>query len=193
MRTVKEPDVRRQEILDGAIRVFAQYGYDKATIATIARELSISQGLCYRYFPSKEDIYDAAINQYADLILEENLRDRQMDQPIRAWIDGIAQSIVQLTDAEEKDENLYALFHGGHGERLHNELILKVVSKLLPYVQESLCRAKAQGEIRIEDPSHTAIIGLYGEVGMLLAPNIRQEEKIRAIRMGWNRLLGIQD
>ena len=42
MRTVKEPTVRKQEILDGAIRVFAKYGYEKATISTIAKELKIS-------------------------------------------------------------------------------------------------------------------------------------------------------
>ena len=70
MRTVKQPDVRKQEILDGAIRVFAKNGYDRTTIAGIAKELNISQGLCYRYFPSKEDIYHAAIEKYADLILQ---------------------------------------------------------------------------------------------------------------------------
>ncbi|MGN1167575.1 MAG: TetR/AcrR family transcriptional regulator, partial [Lachnospiraceae bacterium] len=61
MRTVKEPDVRKQEILDGAIRVFARKGYDKTTIADIAKALNISQGLCYRYYSSKEEIYDAAL------------------------------------------------------------------------------------------------------------------------------------
>ena len=57
MRTVKEPDVRKQEILDGAIRVFAEKGYDKTTIGILAKELGISQGLCYRYFSSKEASY----------------------------------------------------------------------------------------------------------------------------------------
>ena len=61
MRTVKEPDVRKKEILEGAIRVFARNGYDRTTISDIAKELNISQGLCYRYFSSKEDIYRAAI------------------------------------------------------------------------------------------------------------------------------------
>ena len=63
MRTVKDPDTRKQEILSGALLVFARKGYDKTTISDIARELGISQGLCYRYYASKEEIYDAAVEE----------------------------------------------------------------------------------------------------------------------------------
>ena len=68
MRIVKDPDTRKQEILIGALQVFARKGYDKTTISDIAKELGISQGLCYRYYESKEAIYDAALEEYADYI-----------------------------------------------------------------------------------------------------------------------------
>ena len=191
MRTVKEPDVRRQEILEGAIRVFAQKGYDKATISVIARELNISQGLCYRYFPSKEDIYHAAIDQYADMILSDYLRSRQKDQPIRQWIEGIGDSIRQLTAAETQDQGLYALFHSAGSETLHNELLLKVAARLLPCIQDVLQRARDKGEIHIDDPRGTAIIGLYGELGTFFTKNLTEEARIAAIQSGWNRLLGL--
>jgi len=152
MRTVKEPDVRKQEILDGAIRVFAKKGYDKTTITDIARELNISQGLCYRYFNSKEDIYDAAIEKYADIIVSENLKKRNNDKPIREWIDGIKDVVKELINSEMKDTELYKLFHSNDSKRIHNELCLKVASKLLPYVQDVLKKAKERGEISIEDP-----------------------------------------
>ena len=74
MRTVKDPDTRKQEILSGALLVFARKGYDKTTISDIARELGISQGLCYRYYASKEEIYDAAVEEYADIIVRANLK-----------------------------------------------------------------------------------------------------------------------
>ena len=43
-------------------------------ISDIAKEIGISQGLCYRYYTSKEEIYDAALDEYADYIARENLR-----------------------------------------------------------------------------------------------------------------------
>ena len=191
MRTVKEPDVRRQEILDGAIRVFAEKGYDKATMATIARELNISQGLCYRYFPSKEDVYHAAIDKYADLILEEHLRSHQQEQSIRAWIEGIAGAIDQLTAAETRDERLYALFHQHSSATLHNELMLRLAARLLPHVEHALRRAMEKGEIVLEDPHGMAVIGLYGELGVFFTNDMTQEQRLRAIRTGWLRLLGL--
>ena len=191
MRTVKEPDVRKQEILDGAIRVFAKNGYDRTTIASIAKELKISQGLCYRYFPSKEDIYDAAIEKYADLILNEYLQHRQEKKHIRDRINGIAESIRQLTAAEAKDDHLYALFHENNSEKLHHELLLKIAGKLLPYIQEALRTAKENGEIQIDDPEKIALIGLYGEIGVFFAKDLSEKERMEAIRMGWDRLLGL--
>ena len=193
MRTVKQPDVRRQEILDGAIRVFAKNGYDRTTIAGIAKELNISQGLCYRYFPSKEDIYHAAIEKYADLILQAYLSRRKTEQPIRMWIDGIAQSIGYMTSAETQDEALYALFHGSNSEALHNELLLKVAAKILPYIQQVLRSAKEKGEIAIDNPEQMAIVGLYGELGLYFEKGLTDKERLSAIRTGWNRLLRLKE
>ena len=193
MRTVKQPDVRKQEILDGAIRVFAKNGYDRTTIAGIAKELNISQGLCYRDFPSKEDIYHAAIEKYADLILQAYVSRRKEEMHIREWIDGIAESIGCMAAAETMDEGLYALFHGSNSEALHNELLLKVASKILPYIQQVLCTAKEKGEITIANPEQMAIVGLYGELGLYFEKGLNDEERVSAIRVSWNRLLNLTE
>ena len=192
MRTVKEPDVRKQEILEGAIRVFARCGYDKTTIATLAKELNISQGLCYRYFSSKEDIYRAAIEKYAHLICEEYLRGRQEERTIREWLDGIGQSIDRLTEAEEGNKDLYVLFHAVNSRQMHNELLLQVAAGILPHIQQILRTAKEKGEIWVDDPERMAIIGLYGELGLFFVDGIGAEERAEAIRVGWSRLLGLE-
>ena len=189
MRTVKEPDVRKQEILDGAIQVFARKGYDKTTIADIAKELNISQGLCYRYYPSKEEIYDAALEKYADLIAQENLRKTSFDIPIRELIDSITSHMEYMTDAEKEDQGLYKLFHLGNSQRMHDELFLKVTKKIIPYVQEHLRKAKENGEITIEDTDSAAIIGIYGWVGMCLTKGLTDEERMEKIRLAWYKLL----
>ena len=191
MRTVKEPDVRKQEILDGAIRVFARNGYDKTTIASLARELNISQGLCYRYFPSKEDIYRAAIEKYADIIVEAYLGQRKDAWSVRDWMDSIAVSIGRMNEAESKDEGLYALFHGENSEALHSELILKVASRMLPYIQAIVKSAKEKGEISVDEPEKAAIIGLYGELGVFQMKGLTDEERAGIIRLGWERLLDL--
>ncbi|MFD0316580.1 TetR/AcrR family transcriptional regulator [Streptomyces flavalbus] len=45
-----------QAILDTAVRLFAEQGYERTTIAQIAREAGISQRSLFRYFGTKEDL-----------------------------------------------------------------------------------------------------------------------------------------
>jgi AcrR family transcriptional regulator len=49
-------------ILEAARRVFARKGLG-ATVADIAKEAGVSQGLAYRYFPSKEAIFHTLLRQ----------------------------------------------------------------------------------------------------------------------------------
>jgi len=53
-RTLTEE--RRKQILDAAARVFAQKGYERATIAEIARAAGIAEGSIYNYFKNKGDV-----------------------------------------------------------------------------------------------------------------------------------------
>lgn len=105
MRVVKKPEERRREILKAAIRVFASKGYEKTAISDIAAESGISQGLCYRYYTSKEEIYDAAVEEYADLIVRENLRQYDLQGRTLKEMIGLmgGRGLSELSDAGQAD------------------------------------------------------------------------------------------
>ena len=63
-RISKPPEVRRQEILDTAMELFAEKGYEDTSMADIARRMGVVQGLCYRYFDSKRVLFREAMEQY---------------------------------------------------------------------------------------------------------------------------------
>ena len=71
MRISKDPAERKQEIIETAMRLFYEKGYEKTSISDIAREMNVAQGLCYRYFPSKEALFDTAVEQYAQLQVDQ--------------------------------------------------------------------------------------------------------------------------
>lgn len=192
LRIVKEPDIRKQEILDGAIRIFARKGYDKTTTADIANELKISQGLCYRYYPTKEAIYDAALEKYADLIVEENLQKTKLTMSIKEMVDGITGHMEDMKDAEKENQELYTLFHSKQSQRMHNELFLKVAKKIIPHVQQHLKTAKEKGEISIEDTDGTAIVAIYGWIGLFMTNDLTDQERSQILRSTWYTLLGLK-
>lgn len=57
---------RRNAILDGAGRVFARDGYEGASMARIAREVGVSKGTLYNYFPGKAALFHAVVSTGCD-------------------------------------------------------------------------------------------------------------------------------
>jgi AcrR family transcriptional regulator len=48
---------RREQILAGARRAFAEHGYEGATVARLEEATGMSRGAIFNYFPSKEDLF----------------------------------------------------------------------------------------------------------------------------------------
>ena len=63
MRTVKEAEERKNEILDVAERLFGTKGFDNTSTSDILNEVGIARGTLYYHFKSKEDILDAMIDR----------------------------------------------------------------------------------------------------------------------------------
>lgn len=54
---------REQEILDAATSLFAEHGYADTDTQMLADRLGVGKGTLYRYFPSKQDLFLAAVDR----------------------------------------------------------------------------------------------------------------------------------
>ena len=79
---------RRRQILDGARRAFARYGYEGATVARLEEEIGLSRGAIFSYFPDKWSIFYAlAVDDY--------------DRFGRLWLDeGYGSVVRRICDRE---------------------------------------------------------------------------------------------
>lgn len=185
-RITKDPEERRQEILDTAIRLFCEKGYEKTSISDIAREMNVAQGLCYRYFPSKEILFDTAVDQYAQL-----LADRMASVLNRGDI-TLKELITRMPtflDTEKNDDDTYKLFHGPEGQKIHVQLSMSVCAKLLPIVKAQLDLANERGVVQLEDTQTAASFCVYGQLGMLLQTELTGEERVKRIKKFLNDIL----
>lgn len=62
-RDAELPQRRRRQILEIATRQFAQNGFAATDVQCVADELEVGKGTIYRYFPSKEALFLAAVDQ----------------------------------------------------------------------------------------------------------------------------------
>ena len=60
---------RRQRLLDAALEVFTQYGYNDTAIDAIARASETSKGGLYFHFPSKQALFLALLDEASEALL----------------------------------------------------------------------------------------------------------------------------
>ena len=82
---------RRDAILRGAIRVFAERGFFYATIAEIARTAEVAEGTIYLYFKSKDDLLLTIFDE----------RMAQLCTTARAAIEGVESAAEALSRVVE--------------------------------------------------------------------------------------------
>lgn len=64
-RRQRRPEARPDEILDAALAVFTEQGFASARVEDIARRAGLSKGAVYLYFPSKDAMLNALVEQSA--------------------------------------------------------------------------------------------------------------------------------
>lgn len=62
-RKEREFNLRRADILDAAVKIFAAKGFHNATVAEIAASSGFAIGTLYQFFASKEQLYSALLTE----------------------------------------------------------------------------------------------------------------------------------
>ena len=88
-RTRLAPEARRQQILDEAARLILDEGLYAVSMERLARDVGISKGLVYNYFPTRDALLTALLSRE-----QAELRDRGMAKALEAesYVDLIRQT-----------------------------------------------------------------------------------------------------
>ncbi len=104
-------DERRAQLLAVGLAAFSARSYDEVSIDELARAAGVSKGLFYHYFPTKRDLYVAALGQAAQQLLDETMTDRRGSQEER-----LRRGLATYLDFVERHGQAYvALMRGGIG------------------------------------------------------------------------------
>jgi len=180
-RVTKDPEERRQELIDAAERLFMEKGYEQTAVSDIVREVQVAHGTFYYYFPSKEDILEAVIEKNI-AELESNVREimQQRDLATAFKLNLMVNSILGINVARRK---LMAYLHEESNAVMHEKMERRTVDRLVPLLAEVVAFGAEEGCFSVQNPRETAEFLLASLVYFFHHPEIfanpRRSEKMR--------------
>jgi AcrR family transcriptional regulator len=152
-------DERRAQLLALARKAFSDRSYDDVSIDDIARELKISKGLLYHYFPTKRDLYVAGLREIAEELVERCTR----IQPDLAPIERVRAGLDAYLDHISQHAHSYvSLMRGGIGSDPEVAAVVEGVRKRLTdnFLEQTPFTEALSRDVRFQ----TAVRGWIGFV-----------------------------
>lgn len=177
-RTVKQPDERRQEILDAAMALFTTRGYDAVSMRDIARAVDITPGLVYHYFDSKENLFSVAFDAY--VIECTNALIEVLDNPDLPL--GRKLDVLFSQPADEESRRYHAFFHAKGNRMFHDHLSFAICHRLYPHVLAAVRRdARLRGK-EVRESETLVDFVIHGQLNLMSAHDARVPERLDLIR-----------
>lgn len=122
-RVVKDAEERRDELLDTALTLFLDHGYERTSVEQITSAVGVAKGTFYHYFTTKQDLLEQLVTRYSNAVfakIDDALQNTSGSAPdrfrmlIRASNSeklGRKEETLLLTSSLYAEENR-ALLHG---------------------------------------------------------------------------------
>ncbi|MEM7019361.1 MAG: TetR/AcrR family transcriptional regulator [Pseudomonadota bacterium] len=151
MATHESAAVRRAQILDAALQCFGEKGFSRAKMDDIVQASGLSKGAIYWHFKSKDEIFLALFDTYAESIFEAWQQVETNSTLEQLYLQG---DIVlrQILETRELLDTWVEFFgHPAVRERFA-EVYQQSRTELAKLIQVGI----AQGEIQTCEPTHIA-------------------------------------
>lgn len=174
----RQAEERRQQLIDTALRLFAERGFDNTSIKDLAEAAGVAQGLFYHYFRSKEELLFAAIERQSFRGELRRLLAASPDEPAATVLLKIASDFSALT--AQRDLVLRLIAREAPTNPQVAEMLQRVIREAVALLSGYLEARIQAGELRPHDPTVTART-LFYMVVMLHLTRIPTEQFIPAM------------
>ena len=170
MRVSKDPEIRKQEIIDVAMQVFAEKGYETTTMKDIAKAADVVPGLCYHYFKNKHELYETAVTQYAKECSEPFLI---LLSKIDLSLDEIIKKLKRVMIQGEENYKYKKFFDKTDNEIFHKQLEFYMSKEIERPMKKYIQHKVDKGELQVEDVNLFTKFFIGGQMAVI---NCNEEE-----------------
>lgn len=184
-----KPDNTKHDIVDKALELFSQKGYDAVSVGEIANAVGIKAPSLYNHFPSKRAIFDAIVENTASQYEQDtdkidiHVQDSDRDVPefTDISVEYLIKKVRQIFEYSLHDEKIARFrrmmtieqFRSPEFAELYTQ---RYVDRIVEYHAGIFRKLIAAGEIRNEDPNVLSMI-YVSPIITLIGVCDRQPEK----------------
>lgn len=153
-RKVKDPEVRRKELVDIAEKLFIKKGYEETPVSAIVKKAKVAQGTFYYYFDSKDDVLDAIVDK---LLIEvsESLGGIVSRDDLDAIPKMIAMSSYFRSLGKGR-EKLVDYLHEERNAHLHLKMEKRIYPVVIPLYTKIIKQGIKEGVFHTKYPQEAA-------------------------------------
>ncbi|MFX0548172.1 TetR/AcrR family transcriptional regulator [Hathewaya histolytica] len=144
---------KRNELLAKLWDIFMSYGYENTTLSLIIKEIGISKGAFYHYFPTKEACADAAVDMYAKVCFKDI--SLQIEDNILAD-EKLKNLILACSMLFKKNEKNIENINSPSNAIFHQKLMVALVKELAPLYANVISQGVEENIFNTKYPLETA-------------------------------------
>lgn len=171
-------DEKRRQIIEGAIRVFKEKGYHKATVREIAEEAKIGLGSIYDYVKSKDDIlylfFENYVKSFYGRVREQHPPETDPFTRLELTYRAFVESAMEL-----EDQVMLSYTQAKYVRKDYLRIILQRETEIVEYFQRIIeeALAGAQGMDPFLEANFLVYSGVFGVIRRwILRPSFSKGE-----------------
>ena len=198
----------REKILDTAIKHFLRDGFSGASLRSIVKDAGLTTGAFYKYYPTKEMLFDALIDPYIEHIYEiydgiladfEKLSASDQTRNMSdTSSDGMEQMVDYIYDHYDNFRLLLKCGDSGKFELFIHNMVEREMKSSLKYM-EKMKEAGVKIPVVEESLMHMIYTGFFSSVFQIIEHDIDRETAKKNVHQlkefntgGWERLWNIE-
>lgn len=158
---------RRKQILESALKVFIEKGYNGSTTLDIAKKADISEVTLFRYFDSKKQMFMEAIEPILITSLKESLVESQGLEPMEK-LEYILKNRIKFITQHNKVIKLILMESQVNPEVADFDFIKQITSMLKDSIRDT--------DIDLEDEDFSIRLMMGSILSFLYLPKIKNSE-----------------
>jgi AcrR family transcriptional regulator len=180
---IVDKELKRQELVQAAVEVFATKGFRGASMEDIAVRANIGKGTIYEYFRTKEELFKACFDWFGQVTTREIIaatanHTRPLDQ-LRAVARASIEVIDQHIEFYPLTLEIWAMASTGPQRECLSASLKQMYTHFRALIADIIRRGQEEGDFRIDIDVNTISIMLTGLVdGIVIQSYFDKEIKV---------------